>query len=128
MQDDPGDYVDFGAGLVVDRPPPEATEQAVQREELDAGPRYRVMRLTLAPGAALASHVHRYRREVWTVLSGQAVVAVGCKTYSGFEGDTIEIPYTTPHSLTAAGDTPLVVLETQYGPIVTDEDEAPVTS
>jgi mannose-6-phosphate isomerase-like protein (cupin superfamily) len=53
-------------------------------DSIDQGPRYRVKRITVKPGAKLSVPMHHHRAEHWVVVSGTAKVTNG--------EDTILVP------------------------------------
>lgn len=54
---------------------------------------------------------HKDHSEVWTVLSGKAVVKIDGRNHDAFAGDTFTIPQNTLHSLSAVKNT--VIIEVQ---------------
>ena len=62
-------------------------------------------------GSAINETSHSEHSEVWTILSGKAVVKIDGRNHDAFPGDTFTIPQNTPHSLNAVKDT--IIIEIQ---------------
>jgi mannose-1-phosphate guanylyltransferase len=66
--------------------------------------------------------LHRKRKEVWTVLSGQGIFALGDRLIGVGAGDVLQIPAGAGHSIKAT--TELEMIEVQLGGTLTEEDTA----
>lgn len=62
-------------------------------------------------GNAIEETLHKNHSEVWTVLSGKAVVKIDGRNHDAFSGDTFTIPKNTTHSLVAVKNT--IIIEVQ---------------
>jgi mannose-1-phosphate guanylyltransferase/mannose-6-phosphate isomerase len=89
---------------------------------IDSGPGFQVKRIVVNPGAKLSLQLHHKRSEHWVVVSGQAVVTVGEKTFPLHEGGSTFIPVETRHRLENPGKTPLQLIEVQYGAYLGEDD------
>lgn len=62
-------------------------------------------------GNVIEETAHKFHSEVWTVLSGKAVININGRNHDALSGDTYTIPKNTLHSLRAVEDT--VIVEVQ---------------
>lgn len=83
---------------------------------------YKVKRLIVQPQGKLSLQLHHYRSEQWVVVSGCADVVCGDEEHLLKAGDTIFIPAKTQHRIANYGTVPLVIIETQMGERVDEED------
>jgi mannose-6-phosphate isomerase-like protein (cupin superfamily)/mannose-1-phosphate guanylyltransferase len=81
-----------------------------------------VLRLEIAPGAAMESECHVHRTESWVVASGTGNAGLDNSSRNVRPGDHVVIPRGTVHSLRNIGAEKLVIYETRTGAIVGDED------
>jgi mannose-1-phosphate guanylyltransferase/mannose-6-phosphate isomerase len=79
-------------------------------EPLDAGDRYQVKRLTVAPGAQLSLQMHHHRAEHWVVVRGTARVTRGEEEFLLTENQSTYIPLGTTHRLENPGQVELEVI------------------
>lgn len=96
------------------------------------GPEIKVKELTVEPGACLSMQKHKQRSELWFVAEGQATVYTSLPIseetsevilrgkYERFA--TISIAREEWHKLCNEKDTPLKVVEIQYGDACVEED------
>jgi len=91
-------------------------------------PRMKVKELTVDPGKSLSMQRHFKRSEYWIVSEGRAVVNTALE--SGYTApprtlephDEIHIPVKGWHQLTNPFDTPVKIVEIQYGEDCIEED------
>lgn len=62
-------------------------------------------------GCAIEKNIHKSHSEVWTILSGKAVVNINGRNHDALPGDTFTIDRGVPHSLVAVENT--ILLEVQ---------------
>ena len=62
-------------------------------------------------GACIDSEVHDDHDEVWTIISGKAVVNINGRNHDAFPGDTYTIPLGVKHSLIATEQTELIEVQ-----------------
>jgi mannose-6-phosphate isomerase-like protein (cupin superfamily) len=74
---------------------------------------FRVIKMTVAPGASGAPHVHAHG-EIMYVLSGSGTSSVNGTSTPILADHAYVIPAGKTHDFTAAGTSPLVVLEVQF--------------
>ncbi len=66
--------------------------------------------VVIEPGKAPPLHVHHDMEQVFYVLEGRGILAVGeggGEQYAVAEGDLVRIPPSTPHTVRAGGGSPL---------------------
>ena len=78
--------------------------------------------IVIHPGESLSLQRHNYRRERWTILSGEAQITLRdevtvCKT-----GDLIAIDAGEVHCAKNIGNCPLIILEAQLGNYLDESD------
>ncbi|WP_455218064.1 mannose-1-phosphate guanylyltransferase/mannose-6-phosphate isomerase [Kaarinaea lacus] len=91
-------------------------------EQIDAGDRYQVKRITVKPGAALSLQMHHHRAEHWIVVKGTAKVTRGEETFLVSENQSTFIPLGTKHRLENQGAIPLEMIEVQSGSYLGEDD------
>lgn len=62
-------------------------------------------------GNTIEETQHKNHLEVWTILSGKAVVKINGRNHDAFSGDTFTIPKNTLHSLSAVKDTFIIEVQ-----------------
>ena len=83
---------------------------------------HKVKRLVVAAGAQLSDQRHQHRREHWAVVEGTGRVTLGRTNLVLSAGDSVMIAPHLWHRLANVGAVPLVLIETQIGPILAEED------
>jgi mannose-1-phosphate guanylyltransferase/mannose-6-phosphate isomerase len=91
-------------------------------EDVDAGHRFRVKRLTVHPGAQLSLQLHHHRAEHWVVVSGTARITRGDETTLLTENQSAYIPVGVTHRLANPGRIPLQIVEVQTGAYLDEDD------
>ncbi len=91
-------------------------------ERLDAGERFQVKRLTVAPGHMLSLQTHALRSEHWVVVRGRAHIVRGEETLVLSENQSTYIPAGVVHRLENRDDEPLEVIEVQTGSYLGEDD------
>ena len=81
---------------------------------------HKVKRIGIAPGGALSLQYHRYRSEVWNIISGEGEVRIGDEVFPARAGDRFEIPETVPHR--ASSGTGMTFIEVQHGEKLDEDD------
>ena len=80
---------------------------------INVEPESLTIKVTLNSGQGMSYHLHRHRDEVWTVISGEGEATVDGKTFAVHEGDVIQLPSGTKHTVKAK--TTLKIIEVQCG-------------
>ncbi|WP_423370295.1 mannose-1-phosphate guanylyltransferase/mannose-6-phosphate isomerase [Burkholderia sp. LMG 32019] len=91
-------------------------------ESIDAGDRFQVKRIIVAPGAQLSLQMHHHRAEHWIVVKGTALVTNGDAEIILTENQSTYIPLGTPHRLKNPGKIPLELIEVQSGSYLGEDD------
>ncbi|HDR9762921.1 TPA: mannose-1-phosphate guanylyltransferase/mannose-6-phosphate isomerase [Burkholderia cepacia] len=91
-------------------------------ESIDAGDRFQVKRIIVAPGAQLSLQMHHHRAEHWIVVKGTALVTNGDAEIILTENQSTYIPLGTPHRLKNPGKIPLELIEVQSGAYLGEDD------
>ncbi|MGG3832880.1 sugar phosphate nucleotidyltransferase [Geobacillus thermocatenulatus] len=77
-------------------------------------------RIGVAAGKNLSYHMHRYRREVWTIIRGEGEFALNGEIRRVKSGDVLDIPVGMKHGMKAITD--LELIEVQIGTPLMEED------
>jgi mannose-1-phosphate guanylyltransferase/mannose-6-phosphate isomerase len=91
-------------------------------EDIDQGERFRVKRITVAPGGKLSLQYHHHRAEHWIIVSGTARVTRGAETVLLGENQSIYISVGEMHRLENPGKIPLQLIEVQTGAYLGEDD------
>ena len=91
-------------------------------EDVDAGQRFRVKRITVNPGEKLSLQLHHHRAEHWVVVSGTALVRRGDEELLLTENQSTFIPVGVRHRLENPGKIPLQIVEVQSGAYLSEDD------
>ncbi|WP_294880392.1 sugar phosphate nucleotidyltransferase [Sulfurimonas sp. RIFOXYB12_FULL_35_9] len=89
---------------------------------LEDNPKYKIKRIEVKPGGRLSLQKHFHRSEHWTVVSGTAVVTLGEREIPLRANESIYIPMGELHRLQNAGKLNLVIIETQIGDYLGEDD------
>jgi mannose-1-phosphate guanylyltransferase/mannose-6-phosphate isomerase len=84
--------------------------------------RYKVKRLTVAPGQKMSLQLHEQRSEHWVVVTGQVSVVRGEEELLLNPNDGITIPIGTLHRIKNPGSIPAELIEVQLGDYVGEDD------
>jgi mannose-1-phosphate guanylyltransferase/mannose-6-phosphate isomerase len=91
-------------------------------DSIDAGPRFQVKRICVAPGASLSLQMHHHRAEHWIVVSGTAEVTCGERKMLITENQSTYISLGEKHRLANPGAIPLEIIEVQSGSYLGEDD------
>lgn len=89
---------------------------------LGEGENFKIKRLAVKPGAALSLQMHQHRSEHWVVVAGTASVINGEREFILHREENTVIPAGNRHRLENVGDVELVVIETQTGDYLGEDD------
>jgi mannose-1-phosphate guanylyltransferase/mannose-6-phosphate isomerase len=89
---------------------------------IENGPRYKIKRIVVRPGAALSLQMHHHRSEHWIVVSGMACVTNGEHEFLLDTNQSTFIPAGHTHRLSNAGVIDLVMIEVQSGEYLGEDD------
>jgi mannose-1-phosphate guanylyltransferase / mannose-6-phosphate isomerase len=91
-------------------------------DSIDEGPRFKVKRIMVKPGASLSLQMHHHRAEHWIVVKGTAQVTVGERVILLSENESTFIPLGQKHRLANPGKVPLEIIEVQSGAYLGEDD------
>jgi mannose-1-phosphate guanylyltransferase / mannose-6-phosphate isomerase len=91
-------------------------------EDIDAGDRFRVKRITVEPGGKLSLQWHKHRAEHWVVVSGTAKVTRGEEVMYLSENQSLYVGVGVLHRLENPGKVPLKIIEVQTGAYLGEDD------
>ncbi len=91
-------------------------------DTIDQGPKFKVKRIQVNPGASLSLQKHTKRAEHWVVVKGEAHVTCGKKTIIVLENQSTYIPLGETHRLANLSSTPLEIIEVQTGRYLEEDD------
>lgn len=89
---------------------------------IEEGPRYKIKRIVVRPGASLSLQMHHHRSEHWIVVSGMARVINGDKDFLLDTNQSTFIPAGHSHRLHNPGVIDLVMIEVQSGEYLGEDD------
>ncbi len=89
---------------------------------LEEGPRFKIKRIVVKPGASLSLQMHYHRSEHWIVVSGMAKVVNGERELLVATNESTFIPAGFRHRLENPGVLDLVMIEVQSGEYVGEDD------
>lgn len=89
---------------------------------LEEGPRFKIKRIEVKPGASLSLQMHHHRSEHWIVVSGMARVVNGEKDIFVGTNESTYIPSGHKHRVENPGVLDLVMIEVQSGEYLGEDD------
>ncbi|SHJ50176.1 mannose-1-phosphate guanylyltransferase/mannose-6-phosphate isomerase [Paramaledivibacter caminithermalis] len=89
---------------------------------LEEGYRFKVKKISVKPGGRLSLQKHFHRSEHWTIASGIARVTLEDKESILSSNDSIYIPLGKIHRVENCGKVELVIIETQIGDYLEEDD------
>lgn len=89
---------------------------------LETGPRFKIKRIVVKPGASLSLQMHHHRSEHWVVVSGMAKVVNGDQELYVNTNESTYIPAGHRHRLENPGILELVMIEVQSGDYLGEDD------
>ncbi|WP_043310090.1 mannose-1-phosphate guanylyltransferase/mannose-6-phosphate isomerase [Pseudomonas sp. ML96] len=89
---------------------------------IEEGPRFKIKRIVVRPGAALSLQMHHHRSEHWIVVSGMARVVNGERDFLLDTNQSTFIPAGHSHRLSNPGVIDLVMIEVQSGEYLGEDD------
>ncbi|MEO5699078.1 MAG: mannose-1-phosphate guanylyltransferase/mannose-6-phosphate isomerase [Casimicrobiaceae bacterium] len=89
---------------------------------LQDGPRFKIKRIEVKPGASLSLQLHHRRSEHWVIVCGIADVTRGEDVFRLGANESAYIPIETRHRLANPGTEPLVMIEVQCGDYLGEDD------
>lgn len=89
---------------------------------LEEGPKFKIKRIEVKPGASLSLQMHHHRSEHWIVVTGMARVVNGQQELFVNTNESTYIPAGHKHRLENPGMLPLVMIEVQSGEYLGEDD------
>ena len=90
---------------------------------LEEGPRFKIKRIVVKPGAALSLQMHHHRSEHWIVVQGMAQIINGSDQPRMVNiNESTFIPAGHRHRLSNPGVIDLVLIEVQSGEYLGEDD------
>ncbi len=89
---------------------------------LEEGPRFKIKRIEVKPGASLSLQMHHHRSEHWIVVNGMAKVVNGESEHFVRANESTYIPAGHKHRLENPGILDLVMIEVQSGEYLGEDD------
>jgi mannose-1-phosphate guanylyltransferase/mannose-6-phosphate isomerase len=89
---------------------------------LEEGPRFKIKRIVVKPGASLSLQLHHHRSEHWVVVSGMASIVNDQKETFLRPDESTYIRAGTQHRLSNPGAIDCVMIEVQTGDYVGEDD------
>jgi len=89
---------------------------------LEEGPRFKIKRIVVKPGASLSLQLHHHRSEHWVVVAGTAKVVNADKEMLLRPDESTYIKAGTAHRLSNPGAIDCVMIEVQAGDYVGEDD------
>jgi mannose-1-phosphate guanylyltransferase/mannose-6-phosphate isomerase len=89
---------------------------------LEEGPRFKIKRIVVKPGASLSLQYHHRRSEHWVVVSGSARIVNGEEEIILEADQSSYIPAGTAHRLANPGAVDCVMIEVQSGDYLGEDD------
>ncbi len=89
---------------------------------LEEGPRFKIKRIVVKPGASLSLQMHHHRSEHWIVVSGTAKVLNGDREMLVSVNESTYIPTGNKHRLENPGVVDLIIIEVQSGEYLGEDD------
>lgn len=83
---------------------------------------YQVKTITINPSGRLSLQKHFHRAEYWIVVGGKPTLTIDTTTNVYNVGDHIFIPIGTLHRMENFTSTPVVIVETQIGNYLGEDD------
>lgn len=105
----------------MDRPARFAEKSWGRFQIIDVEKESLIIKVTLNAGHGMNYHSHEYRREVWTVVSGEGIVRKDGIEQKVRPGDIVELPIGCKHKISARSNMTLV--EVQLGKDICKEDK-----
>ncbi len=89
---------------------------------LEIAPGTVIKKITVHPGQRLSLQSHEHRGEKWVVIQGDATVELDGIDHAVSQGQSIDIPLGVKHRLTNNTNENVVIVEFQFGDILSEED------
>ena len=83
---------------------------------------YLIKKIVILPKKSISLQMHNYRSEHWIVLSGQAKIIIDNDEMHLEQSQSAFVPSKKKHKITNDTLSPLIIIETQLGSILSEDD------
>ena len=83
---------------------------------------YLIKQIVILPKKSISLQKHNHRSEHWIVLKGEADIVIDNKIMLLKESESAFVPANIKHKITNNLSQPLIIIETQLGKILSEED------
>jgi len=83
---------------------------------------YLIKQIVILPKKSISLQKHNHRSEHWIVLKGEADIVIDTKIMLLKESESAFVPANMKHKITNNLSEPLIILETQLGKILSEDD------
>jgi mannose-1-phosphate guanylyltransferase/mannose-6-phosphate isomerase len=91
-------------------------------DSIETGDTFQVKRLHIKPKGKLSLQLHHKRAEHWVIITGEASVTNGSKTFTLKKGQSTYIPIGVKHALANKTNQELEIIEVQSGTYLGEDD------
>ncbi len=81
-----------------------------------------VKKIVIFPKQSISLQIHNFRSEHWIVLEGTATILINKNEFTLKKSESTYVPQKTEHKVTNNTDEPLIILETQLGTKLSEND------
>ena len=81
-----------------------------------------VKKIVIFPKQSISLQIHNFRSEHWIVLEGTATILINKNEITLKKSESTYVPQKTEHKVTNNTDEPLIILETQLGTKLSEND------
>lgn len=83
---------------------------------------FKVKKVTIYPGKTIHSHMHGYRSEHWSMVSGSARITLAGVTKDYDTNESIYVPMGVSHQVSNVSERELVIIEVGIGDTISESD------
>ena len=91
-------------------------------DSLEQGSGFQVKRISVSPGCSISLQRHFHRSEHWVIVKGEGRITVDTDTFDLKENQSVYIPKEAIHRLENIRNTPVEIIEVQYGSYLGEDD------
>lgn len=91
-------------------------------EVINQGNGFKVKKATIYPGKTMYSHIHEYRSEHWSVVSGRAQITLDGRTKEYAVNESIYVPMGIAHQVSNYQEENLIIIEVSIGDNIVESD------
>lgn len=83
---------------------------------------YKLKKIVLCPSKRISLQYHNHRSEIWIIAQGNGIITIGTDQIRCNKNFKIDIPVKTIHRIENTGLLDLVIIEYQFGNILSEDD------